>query len=357
MIYTRFFGRLIGACALSAGAAIAQPAPAAPAAQANSAASHVIRLDAVVDNKAGQPVTDLTQSDFTLLDNKAPRPMRSFRLMTPAQEPVHVIVLIDTVNTPFVRVGYVRDELDSYLKSNDGVLAQPTTYAILSDQGVQIASPFTTDGNALRASIDHNSTGLREITRDSQWSGDERLQICLTALDRLIAYASTLPGRKIVLWISPGWPLISGPRVYLTNQQEQQIFSTVVSFSTRLRDAGVTLYNINPIGVSESLMRADYYQDFLQGVSRPSDVMPGDLGLQVLSVQSGGLAIETDSDVAGMIRKCLADASSWYEITFDPATGDTPNQYHNIAIKLDQKNLIARTRDGYYANPTFVPQH
>ncbi len=357
MIHARFFSRLVVVCILSAGAAMAQPAPAVPTAPASADASHAIRLDLVVDNKSGQPVANLTRNAFTLLDNKAPRPIRSFRVMTPAQEPVRVILLFDTVNTPFELTAYVRDEVEKYLKGNRGVLAQPTTFALLSDQGVQVENEFTTDGTALSASIDRLSIGLREIRQDSQWSGDERLQICLTAMNQLTQYASTFPGRKIVIWISPGWPLISGPEVYLSDQQEQQIFSTVVSFSTRFRAADVTLYNINPVGVSESLIRADYYKDFLQGVSRPGDVMPGDLGLQVLSVQSGGLAIESNSDVTGMIRKCLADVSSWYEITFDPAPSDAPNQYHHVAFKLDQKDLTARTRDGYYANPTFTPQH
>jgi hypothetical protein len=77
----------------------------------------------------------------------------------------------------------------------------------------------------------------------------------------------------------------------------------------------------------------------------------------VLAVQSGGLASESNSDVTGVIRRCLTDASSWYEITYDPPPADGPNQYHHIEVKLDQPGLAARARDGYYANPTFVPQH
>jgi hypothetical protein len=74
----------------------------------------------------------------------------------------------------------------------------------------------------------------------------------------------------------------------------------------------------------------------------------------VLATQSGGLAIEGDSDVTGNIKRCLNDVQSWYEITFDPLPADKPNEYHHIEIKLDKPGLIARTRTGYYANPRII---
>jgi VWFA-related protein len=125
-----------------------------------------------------------------------------------------------------------------------------------------------------------------------------------------------------------------------------------------MRNANITLYNINPVGVSESLERTDFYQAFLKGVGRVTDVQPGDLGVQVLAIQSGGLATESNSDVNGMIRKCLADVDSWYEIGFDPTPADKPNQYHHLDVKVGQRDLVVRTRDGYYANPTTLePRH
>ena len=81
----------------------------------------------------------------------------------------------------------------------------------------------------------------------------------------------------------------------------------------------------------------------------------GNLGLQVLSVQSGGLALESDSDVAGLIEKCLTDAQSWYKIVYDPPPADKPDEYHHIEIRLDQRGLIPRTSEGYYSNPQMPP--
>ena len=179
--------------------------------------------------------SNLRQQDFTVLDNKIPRPITDFKIKSAADEPVHVIVLLDAVNIPYSMVAWSRQEVEKFLKANEGKLTYPTSIAVLTDQGVQIDNDFSTDGNALSDGLEHHPIGLREITRDSEWSDPERMQICITAFQQFLGYTSSLPGRKIVLWISPGWPLLSGPRVDLTLHQEQQIFNEIVGLSTRLQ--------------------------------------------------------------------------------------------------------------------------
>jgi len=318
-----------------------------------------IMLAVTVDTKSGQPVTSLSEKDFTILDNKTPRPITSFRVVTPDAEPVHVILLLDAVNMPYEALGYARQGMEKYLKANEGTLAYPATLAVLTDQGVQfIDQGFSTDGNALNDTLRNQQIGLREINRSSEWSGVERLQICIEAFRQLAGYAARLPGRKVVIWISAGWPLESGPRIYLDMQQEDQIFNNVVLFSNQLRQDRMTIYNVNPWGVGESLERADYYETFLKAPARPNDVQLGNLAVQVLAVHSGGLAIESNSDVAGNIERCLSDLHSWYRIVFDPLPADKPNEYHHIEVRVDQRDLIARTTDGYYANPRALdPRH
>lgn len=316
--------------------------------------SQQIHLDVVVDTRDGQLVPNLRQQDFTVLDNKSPRPITSFKVVTAKQEPVEVIVVVDAVNTSYEVLSYTRDQTEKFLKANEGTLANPTTIAVLTDKGIQVTSGFSTDGNSLSDTLQHNVIGLREITRDSQWGGNDRLAICLKDLHQLVDYASTLPGRKLMLYISPGWPLLSGPGFNLDSRQQQQIFDSVVSLSTQLRQSKITLYDVNPIGASESVMTADYYQDFLKGLTKLSDAQYANLSLQVLAVQSGGLVFEGNTDVAGLIQKSLADAQSWYQFSFDPLPADKPNEYHRIDVRVDQPGLVVRTRTGYYSNPTAV---
>jgi len=351
MVVTKFAYAVFAASLAGFLPAAAQQPPSPAPRPGPGSSSQPIQLDVVVDTKSDQPVTTLHQQDFTILDNKSLRPITGFKVVTAKQESVEVILLIDAVNTPYNLTAYMRDETEKFLKANNGKLAYPTTLAVFKDEGVQLANGFSTDGNALSNALQHYAIGLRSITRDSQWSENDRLTISVRALHQITTYASSLPGRKFIIWISPGYPLLSGPGYVLTSKEEQQVFEDIVHFSSQLRQSKITLYDVNPIGVSETVFGANYYQTFLKGVARSEDAQFAEVGIQVLSVQSGGLTIESNSDVEGMIQRCLADADSWYEISFDPPAADKPTEYHHIEVRVDQPGLIARTRTGYYANP------
>ena len=309
-------------------------------------------FDVSVSTGDGHPVHGLRAQNFKLIDNKEEQALASFKEVPAGAQPLHAIVVIDAVNVPYTRVAFEREELDKYLKANGGRLAQPTTIAILTDKGAQISQGFTDDGNALRASFDKADIGLRTIRRDSGfWGADERVGISLTALQQLIAYSATLPGRKAIVWISPGWPLLSGAQVTLEDKQQKRIFVDVVSYSRQMQQARVVLYDVNPLGPEEDLLRTDYYQGFLKGVSKPSETEIADLSLQVLTAQSGGVVSAGNSDVAGNLAKDLEDAGSWYEITERTGAPEHPDEYHHVQISVDQRGVTARTRDGYYAQP------
>jgi VWFA-related protein len=316
------------------------------------ATSRNLQLNVIVTPKSGVPVTGLQKDDFTLTDNKSPRQITSFKVASAVQEPVKIILLIDAVNTDFSRVAFMRTQVQNFLKLNGGHLAHPTSIAVLTDKGVQLQNEFSVDGNALSASLDSYTVGLREITRDSGiWGADERVQISLTAMQQLTSYAGSIPGRKIVLWVSPGWPLLSGARIELDGKQQQQIFADVVSFSKELQRSNLTLYSINPLGPGEGLAREDYYESFVKGISNPNQTDLGDLSLQVLAIQSGGLALNGSNDVVGALDRSVGDTKSWYEVTFETLAAEKPNEYHHIVVTVDKPGLTARTRDGYYAQP------
>jgi hypothetical protein len=88
------------------------PAPGSP--------EGAIKLDVLVTDDGGRPVAGLEQKDFTLLDNKKPRPILSFRAVDgilgagQGEPPVEVILLIDAANTSLQRVAYARLQVQNY---------------------------------------------------------------------------------------------------------------------------------------------------------------------------------------------------------------------------------------------------
>lgn len=312
-----------------------------------------IYLDVVVTRKSGPPVSGLEQQDFTLFDNKAPQTITSFQAVEGRQaSPVDVVLVVDAVNADYQTVAYGRDEIDKFLQAEGGDLAHSTALAVLTDTGMQILEDFSTDGKKLSASLDQYTVSTRFIRRSAGFYGAaERFQISLGGLHDLAERLSPRPGRKIILWISPGWPLLSGPEVQIDSKQRQQLFADVVGFSTDLLKGRITLYSIDPLGTREDVNRALYWENFVKGITKPSQVFAGNLGLQVLATQSGGLALNSDNDITALLENCLADTRAYYELSFEPPTGDQPDQYHRLEIHVAKPGLTARTRQGYYSRP------
>jgi VWFA-related protein len=314
-------------------------------------------LDVLVTDKSGKPVPGLRQQDFTLLDNKQTQTILSFQAVqggaATADPPVEVILLVDEVNTNFTSVSFERGQVEKFLKADSGELPRPVSLAVLSDSGMSIGNLTTRDGNALAAELDQNKAGLRSITRSQGvYGAEDRIGLSLNALQQLADYETPRPGRKLVIWISPGWPFLSGPRQELTEKDQQRLFANIVGLSDRLRQARITLYSIDPLGTADAGSgRVFYYEEFVKGVKKPRQVQIGNLALQVLATQSGGRVLNSNNDITSEIAACVADANAFYVLTFDRLLGDGPNEYHSLDMKLDKPLLKALTRTGYYAQP------
>jgi|SRR5580704_14044990 VWFA-related protein len=311
-----------------------------------------IFLDVVVTPKSGQPVRDLLEQDFTILDNGAQQKIASFQAVEGSHSPVDVILLIDAVNAGYSILSFEREQVGQFLRANGGHLAQPTSLAILTGTGTQIQEGFSVDGNTLSASLEQYDMDLRNTPRSASFYGQaERYQLSLKALEELAVRETPRPGRKIMIWVSPGWPILTGHSITMDDKQQQHIFGNVVGFSNLLRRGRITLYSIDPLGAGDAAVRTLYWKDYVKGISKPSQVEAGNLALEVLATQSGGLVLNDNNDVAALVRECLADTSAFYEISFDAPVGDPPHKYHHLEVRLAKPGLIARTRQGYYSQP------
>jgi len=345
------------ACVLVASvicAAAAWAQQSAPPAETGAGGMH---LDVVVTAKPGTtPIGDLEAQDFTVLDNKIPQNITSFKAVTARDAPIEVVLVIDAVNTNAVTVNSERVQIDRFLRADEGNLAYPVALDVVNDKGIENAVNFSSDGNWISAALHERGVGIRDLgPAGGYWGATERLQISLKALSQIVERDGSLPGRKIVLWVSPGWPLLNEVNTGLNAAQRQQLFESIVGISTDLRRARITLYSIDPLGAGESTLRTSYYENFLKGVSKPSQVDPGDVGLQVIAVQSGGLALNSGNDITMFLQECVADAAPYYEISFAAPAAQRPDEYHQVEIKIDKPGLSARAREGYYAQPSTVP--
>jgi VWFA-related protein len=310
-------------------------------------------LDVQVTDGSGASVRGLQQQDFTLADGKQPLNIVSFQAVdrgaaSPADSPVEIVLVIDAVNAPFALLTTERNEVKKFLLQNGGKLPLPISLVFFSQAGTKLQNSPSRDGNAMAALYDQYATGLMPTNLDAP----ERFDLSIKTLTSLAAYEAKRPGRKLMMWMSPGWPLLSGGNLELTPKDFQWLFDSKVALSGALRQARVTLYDIDPRGVSNSGgTRLTFYQDFLKDVTTPKKMQPGYLSLQVLAVQSGGRVFNSTNDLTGAIANCAADADSFYVLSFNAPPADGPNDFHSLGVTVDKPGLTARTRTGLYVQP------
>ncbi len=323
-----------------------------------------ITLDVTVTDSSGQPVSGLTEGDFTVLDNHQAAKIVSFRAVNggggaadgaATGDPAEAILLIDEVNNSFQSVATERDQIVKYLSRNGGHLPVPISIALFSDSGVKIDQP-TQDGSVLIAELEKMPIPIHTINSAMGGNGAvERYQLSLTTLSHLLTFTGRKPGRKLLLWIGPGWPMMSGVRFGSTAGDRHQDWDSIVSFSKDLRQARTTLYSVDSLSSESSLPHSVYYQNFLKPVTSVKDADSGNLALPVLALQSGGRVLNGSNDLASEIASCIADAGAYYTIAIQVSPSETVNDYHSLEVKLDKSGLTARTNTGYYNQPYVEP--
>ena len=360
---------LILLCASQALFAAAQAAPAAqtpnptlqtrPPAPAHSPviAEGSMHLDLSVTDAAGNPVTDLEPWDMKLTDNGHPAKILSFRgydgktvLPNP---PVEVILVIDALNLSPQLVAFMRDQAMSFLRQNGGRPALPISIMLLTDKGLSVQPQPSLDGNGMANLVHSIHPSISSINAAMGPQGlFERDQLSLREMQRLADNEARRPTRKILLWMGPGWPLLDSTQYIFTDGQRRAFFSSIVFLLNGLRHAQITVYGLLPefssMGINESL--AFRYQSFLKPLS-PRQAMPEHLGLGVLAEETGGTIVGPSNDMVAELNACLAHASAYYRISFDPPPAAQQDEYHALHVDVDRPGLKISTDTGYYDEP------
>jgi VWFA-related protein len=171
----------------------------------------------------------------------------------------------------------------------------------------------------------------------------------LSQLGQLMGYEAQQPGRKLMLVIGQGWPLLPMAGFEEDMNQRDWVFNTLVQVTDELRDGGVTLYCLDPFQLGRT--NPYYYQGYLKPVPSAKNAEYPDLALQVLAEHSGGEVVINGHDITNDLSLAVRDADAGYDLTFDGAPGDRPNEYHALQVQVDKPDVKVRTLAGYYARP------
>jgi VWFA-related protein len=316
-----------------------------------------ITLDVAVSDKAGKLVSGLDMKDFTLLDNNQPVKILSFHATDRAPDanshgadtPVEAVLVLDTVNLDFKYVSSERQEIEKYLLSNGGRLAQPVSLYVYTEQGLDSSGAPTTDGAALAAVVGQLDNKVRMSSLSQGVNGAiDRFYKSIKTLGAIAQHEALRPGKKLLIWVGPGWPMLDSVSVDIPESAQRENFGSIVALSGLLREGRISAYSIsNTAGGATPAL----YRDFLKGAKSAGKSSPANLGLKVLAVQSGGRVLGPDNDLAAQIDSCVQDAQSFYTLSFVPPRADRINEYHDLKVLVATPGLTPRTNTGYYDQP------
>ncbi len=333
-------------------------------------------------------------------------------MIKPEQVRRTIALVADDLGLSFESTNYVRQALRKFV--DEQMQAGDLVAILRCSAGSGALQQFTNDKQLLRAAIDRiqwyplgRSTigsftplgaepldALKNRVPDQARSGagslvldtdsdpdfsDFRRDIfaagTLGAVGYVIRGLRELPGRKSVVLISDGITLFNRVR-----RSPQSSFSgtdrrgrdtdasPVLEAIKRLTDqanrASVVIYTMDARGLQTlGLTAADNASGSNAGqqVAQALEKRLGDLredyfrsqdGLNYLAVQTGGVFIHDNNDLAGGIKQIVDDQSGYYLIGYEPdettfnATGR--NKFHRIRVEVKRPGLRVRSRTGFY---------
>lgn len=314
----------------------------------------LIKLDVLVTDGTGKPAIGLNASDLRLFENGHEQKILSFDAFNGRQlrsePPVKIILLIDTIDMPPQLVRTEQNAVESFLRENGGLLSRPTSIFELTNVGLWVLRRTSMDGRVLAKEIEHNQFNM--IRHNSGWNPGtgqttHTMEYALRALGHIATEERRRPGRKLLIWIGPGWGIGTGSVGAL--EEDSKLFGTICWFSDLLREARMVLYNV---AAGQNDPGAELYKAYVGGVTVPKKASLMNLHRMVLAIESGGRVID-DRDLFEEIEECIEDIGAFYRISFDPLRAERVDEYHDLKVEVDERSLIARTNTGYYDQPFY----
>jgi VWFA-related protein len=200
---------------------------------------------------------------------------------------------------------------------------------------------------------------LAVLVRFQAFDQEGRGNRMLAGLLSIIEGQKAIPGRKSLIFFSPGFPL---PRVdgsLLGNVTE---FRVVVSAANR---AGVTIYPVDAAGLRDRDPNADR-QSAVQVASKSRAVvgpntslglMAAAVGLntlanmEALADDTGGYTIRNTNDLVSGMERIGTYLGEYYVLTYVRSNPINDGKFRAITVKLKRPRFDVRARKGYYALP------
>lgn len=359
----------------------------------------LVQVDAIVTDREGRPVTDLSRDDFELFQDDRPQTITNFSFVSPKALPdsgIEVSGSTVPIRLPPERVRRTIAIVIDDMASNDSAIAARDAVRAFVDErlepGDQIAivqaragagalQQFTTNREELHAAIERiryvprsrpemdcedgtSSAGDRDAsTLADAIRTDVFVRGTLGVLNFVVRGLRSLPGRKSVVLLSDGMPCAveDFDSNGATTARVRRAVQTLIDFANR---SAVAIYTIDVRGVlpleftaEEPSSRFRRLMDVGDQLSRRrSTLFRSRDVLSQLADQTGGLFIYNTNNITAGLRRAVDDQRGYYLLGYVPedATFASPGgrtEFHRIAVRAKRPGLTVRARSGFFGYP------
>jgi VWFA-related protein len=274
------------------------------------------------------------------------------------------VILFDSANGDATEHAYARDELLKFLATSE--IHEPLAIFALHND-LKLLHDFTTDAKALHAAVAAYKppapfqAGESVESRASAFSNsgnfhtsERNIENTLNQLNVLANVLIGYPGRKNLIWLSEGFPLVLFPDIASqTNKSGQDLRSTSVGPNAKENmqmSADFKSYAALVKKVSDSLMNAHVaiYPVEAEGLVRDSRLAAKNT-MNDMAQMTGGRVFANRNDIALGMKTSLEDGSIYYTLEYYPDNKQWDGQFRSIKVSVDRPGINLRYREGYYA--------
>lgn len=315
--------------------------------------------------------------------------MLAVEQQVPESQRLHLIVYVDNFNIHPLNRNRVFSRLRSFL--HDNVEKGDEVMLASYDRSLHIRQPFT--GDAARVNQElyelekttgyavereaERSEAVREIYESQTLNGALRhasefsnnahfeLRESLEGLTEMVDSLAGLPGRKMLLHVSDGLPMVPGQSLYQAVQQkfadlsamgeaitrdESRNFMRLIS---RANSNRISFYTIDAGGLRTTSgfgaeNRAANTSHVISSAVNSVHTKNMRDTLLLMANRTGGQAVYNTNDVSAGLERFARDFDNYYSLGYR-ASSETLGRYHKIEVRLKEKRKgwRLRHREGY----------
>jgi VWFA-related protein len=324
--------------------------------------TRMVLVDAVVTDKSGTAVRDLTAKDFHVWEDGKEQVIRSAAFVAdPSTADAlrsYLVLFFDNASLDLATQDRARDAAVQYIDAYAG----PNRYVAIVNYGgaISISQNFTTDverlkriaadphvGAALgRANLDPNTPSMGNAARiQAQATASSAGEGFAKGLRLLALNLAGVPGRKSVVVFSAGFPLSSQLSAQLNSAVEACNQSDVVLYPVYVNGLaqGAAPLSLDSIMTSG---RGGRGRNNAQPASGDTGVAPPTQGLDALAARTGGYVYSNANSLFAGLMKIGREQNEYYLLGYTPV--ESPEgSCHPLKVKVDRGGAVVRARASY----------